>query len=96
MSGAWLAKEMEREERLDFIRSFQEQHAAAGSPAHSALFMHRDSTETRPILLLPPGHEAIAEALSPGGWQACAKPATRGWMVVVGHADALVRFGIMV
>lgn len=96
MTGAWLAKPMDRDERLDFIRLFQEHHSATGSPAHSALFMHRDSSEPRPILLLPPGHETIAEALSPGGWQACAKPATRGWMVVVGHADALLRFGVLV
>jgi hypothetical protein len=87
---------MARDERLDFIRSFQEHHDGAGSPAHSALFIRRDSLESHPMLLLPPGHERIAEALSPGGWEICARPATGSWVVVVGHADALLRFGLRV
>ncbi|HEX4737572.1 MAG TPA: hypothetical protein VH331_08425 [Allosphingosinicella sp.] len=96
MTAAWLAKPMDRDERLDFIRRFQDHHASAGSPADSALFMRRDSSECRPILLLPPGHETVAETLSPGGWEGCGKPATSGWIVIVGHPEALLRFGILV
>ena len=96
MSGDWLAKAMDREERLDFIRRFQEHHAAAGSPGDSALCMRRESGESLPVVLLPPDHGPVAEALSPGGWQACGKPETSGWIVVVGHADALLRFGILI
>lgn len=96
MTADWLAKAMDREERLEFIRGFQEHHAAIGAPAHSALFIRRESSESRPLLLLPPGHQAVAEALSPGGWERWEKPSTPGWMVVVGHPDATVRFGILV
>lgn len=88
----WLSKEISSHDCPQVQEAFTRHFRAQGEPRDFALFIRPHTGTSMDTLLVPPGHEAIADELAPGGWRVCERPSEGGWRIAAGHSDAILWF----